>query len=173
MRPTKLEPGFPADRCPACEGTWIPAEGYRRWRERQPGDLPEQTEGTAALDVNDTRTAKICPACGHILLRYQVGHGIPFILEHCGQCNGVWCDRNEWETLKERGLHDNLHQMFAGTWQRQVRQEERRAALDRRYTERFGKADFEELQRLKAWISGHPLQAEILAYLNDPDPYEA
>jgi Zn-finger nucleic acid-binding protein len=173
LEATTLEPGLAAQRCITCAGIWLPSNNYREWRERQSGDLPELPEVSAELTVSDSSTAKTCPDCGHLLLPYRIGHGLTFALDHCGDCNGVWLDSNEWEALRGRNLHDNLHQMFAAPWQRRVRQEERRAALEQLNRARFGDQDYAELRRIKSWIDGHPEKDAMLGYISHPDPEDS
>ena len=101
----------------------------------------------------------------------RVGHGIAFRLDHCGNCNGVWCDGGEWEIIRASNLHDNLHQIFGSGWQRKVRDEEQRARMEAIYRERFGAEDYEELRRIRRWIDEHPQRSALIAYLNNRDPY--
>jgi Zn-finger nucleic acid-binding protein len=164
-----LDPGLDGRRCAECGGTWIPSDSYRQWRERQEADLPEQTPVASDLKIEDSSIPKLCPDCGHLLLPYRIGHGLTFALNHCGHCNGVWLDRSEWEALMARNLHDNLHEMFSAPWQRQVREEERRAAMERIYLARFGEQDYAELRRIKAWIDSHPDRSSVLAFLAASD----
>jgi Zn-finger nucleic acid-binding protein len=36
---------------------------------------------------------------------------LSFAIEHCGQCEGVWLDKDEWTALKGRSLHDDLQRI--------------------------------------------------------------
>jgi Zn-finger nucleic acid-binding protein len=83
-------------------------------------------------------TAKLCPECGRILIKYGVGHGMNFTLDQCGHCLGIWFDKNEWVSLKQRNLHDEVHKVFTASWQTQARKEERKRNLERIYLNRFG-----------------------------------
>jgi len=58
------------------------------------------------LPVNDIIQAKICPDCGRILIKYRVDNSLDFYVEHCGNCNGIWFDKNEWDNIKLNNLHD-------------------------------------------------------------------
>ena len=104
------------------------------------------------------------------MLRYRVGRGLSFYLDHCGSCNGVWFDRNEWEALKQRNLHDEVHLVFSNAWQNQLRQEEARDILDTIYSEKF-QEDYEKIKEIKAWLDDHPERSQILSYSSNPDPY--
>jgi Zn-finger nucleic acid-binding protein len=160
----ELEPNLSSQQCPNCGGQWISAERYWTWLRQHGENLPERT-AAADLPVTDNAQAKQCPDCRHILLRYRVGHDIPFQLDHCGHCNGIWFDRNEWEILKSRNLHDDVHFVFTEAWQAGILKLEQAIAREEFLRSRFGDADFEEMRRVKAWIDGHPRRSELLAYL--------
>jgi Zn-finger nucleic acid-binding protein len=167
-----LEPGLPAYACPACEGIWIASTHYWEWLDKHGPTLPEKPACAAPpLPVVETRRAKICPGCGHILIKYRVGHDITFSLDQCGHCNSFWFDKNEWQVLKSRNLHDEVHKMFTAPWQRRIREEESRRTWQQIYTERFGEQDYADIRRIKAWIDQHPERQSLLAYLVSENPY--
>ena len=85
--------------------------------------------------------------------------------DQCGNCGGVWFDKDEWEALKARDLHDDIYLIFTAPWQDQVRGQESRRSQEEIYRKKFGDEDFNEIQRMKAWIDGRPRKQEILAYL--------
>lgn len=161
------EPELETQQCAQCGGRWLSSEAYWRWREpRGPQSLPERAVGeVATFLVEEARQGKLCPECGAILLPYKVGHDTGFSLDRCGHCGGVWLERNEWETLQSRNLHDDIHLFFAAPWQAQVFQEERHAAREVLLLEKFGESDLAEARRIKAWIDGHPRRDELLAFL--------
>src|SRR4051794_6912760 len=105
--------------------------------------------------------------------RYLVGRGLSFSLDHCHSCKGIWLDGNEWETLQDRNLHDDLHSMLTDFWQSRARQEEQRRRMEQIYRAKFGDEDFERIQEIRAWVDGHPKKAELLGYLTDTDPFVA
>jgi Zn-finger nucleic acid-binding protein len=164
----ELESTLPAFECAACAGHWLRFGDYLAWRERQPEDLPELP---AAVDPLETALAappagpRWCPDCTYLLTRYHVGRGVAFTLDRCGNCNGVWLDRAEWETLRARGLHDNLHEMFGPGWQWAAREDQRRRMADAQFARQLGGADFARAQESGGWLAGHPRRSEILAYL--------
>ncbi len=166
-----LEENLRAEQCSDCGGCWLSSEAYQRWLDGHGPTLPEKPYSEVSFDVVDSSLAKLCPACGRMLLKFKVGHGIDFHLDRCGGCNGVWLDRNEWEVLASRNLHDEVHSIFTTYWQQQVRGDELRASMTRRYQGRFGTEDYQEIRRIRAWLDGHPLRPALLAYLNDLDPY--
>jgi Zn-finger nucleic acid-binding protein len=165
-----LESGLTAHVCESCQGHWISGRGYHDWLDRHGATLAEKTYDGPDIVIADTQNAKLCPECARILLRYKVGRGTDFTLEHCGACNGVWLDRGEWDALKVRNLHDEINAILTVPWQTRARLEERRRNLDQIYAARFG-ADYDELKRIRTWVDGHPERDRVLAFLTDPDPY--
>src|SRR5688500_17875140 len=165
----ELDPGLPSAACPKCGGQWVESTRYWKWLDAQGGKTPERAPepGAVELQVTESSKAKLCPECGRFLTRAKVGHGVAFILDRCGNCGGVWLDANEWQALKARNLHDNLHEIFSGAWQAAVAKEAREKAHDQLLREKLGDADFNEVKRVKAWLDGHPKRAELYAVLLD------
>ena len=166
----QLAPQLPAYACPHCAGVWIASSDYWAWLEL-PADAAPAGIGSALEAVAEPEGARRCAGCGHIQLRYPIARDLPFRLDQCGHCNSFWLDRHEWSVLHERGLHRRLHQITNGPGQRRLREEERRATWEQIYAARLGTEDYSEIQRVRAWLTGHPRQAMLLAYLSSPDPY--
>ena len=162
----EVESGLSSKGCGQCNGRWIASFQYWKWRDASGKSLQEKPadEGGDLL-VNDSTNAKLCPECGHLLRRFPVGHGIEFGLDRCGNCGGTWFDANEWEVLKQRNLHDDVHKIFSEVWQRQVRDEEHQAAMEAFYKDKFGDDGYIKAQEIKNWIGGHPHKAELRAFL--------
>jgi Zn-finger nucleic acid-binding protein len=161
------EKGLITQHCSHCGGRWIASYQYWKWKEASGKSLPEKpAEAGEALPVEDSTQAKLCPECGHFLRRYPVGHGIAFGLDRCGNCGGTWFDHNEWENLKRRNLHDDVHKIFSEIWQSQVRDTEHQQAMTAFYREKFGEADYQKMLEIKEWIDNHPHQAELKAFLH-------
>ncbi len=154
--------------CSACSGVWLDRARYDAWRVRLRGDLPE-TATPVQLDVSDNHKAKLCPQCGHMLLPYRVGHGLSFSIDYCGACGGVWCDRGEWDAIKAKNLHDNLHDIVSQNWQAAVRQSDVQASIEQSYARHLG-PNYAKARELKSWLHGQSQKALILAYLADPKP---
>ncbi len=167
----ELEADLRSRDCPRCHGRWVPSYEYSRWREAHPEDLPERApeEAPDTPEVTESGKGKLCPECGRILLPYKVGHGLSFSLDRCGSCGGFWMDANEWEALKARNLHDNVHSVFGQAWQRRVFEEEQARRREERLRERFGEADYAEAWRIREWAWSHPRCEELLAFLTNPD----
>ena len=170
LKSTALEQQLKASNCSSCQGQWIGATDYWQWLERQGETRPEKEPDSIPLEVADHQKAKLCPECRRIMLRYKVGHGLTFTLDQCSSCNGIWFDANEWEALRQRNLHDEVHLVFSAPWQAQVRREEARQVLAALYTEWF-EDDYDKIKAFKAWMADHPQREKILDYLASTDPY--
>ncbi len=167
----RLDENLEALRCASCGGHWISRPHYSAWLKGHGDPLPEKPLSAVQLDVQDIVAAKLCPGCRKILLKFRVGHGLDFSLDRCPGCGGVWFDRNEWEALRQKNLHDEIHRIFCTDWQRQVRREEMAAQLDRLYGNRLGMECYERAKEIREWLRGQPQRQAILAFLADDDPY--
>jgi Zn-finger nucleic acid-binding protein len=172
LRAVRLELGLSAFTCDSCGGNWIPSLQYWNWLEQHGPTMPEKPAEGAAVVVSDRQQAKLCPDCQRIMLRYKVGHGLGFYVEQCGSCNGIWLDKQEWEALRGRNLHDEIHLIFTEPWQTEARLEEARERLDAIYAKQFGD-EYEEVKRIRRWLENHPNRQKVLAFLSDADPYKA
>ena len=160
------EPNLRASQCSKCTGVWIGALHYEEWLKQHGENLPEKApEAGIALTSGEKPGAKFCPECNFVLMKYKIGHDIGFSLNRCGQCAGIWFDQNEWEIMKSRNLHDDVHLVFSQGWQAAIRGDDHQAAMDEIWREQIGPSDFTEIRRIKAWLSKHPKQAELYAYL--------
>ena len=163
----ELETHLQAYECDSCRGRWIASYQYWKWKESSGSRLPDPPAPQQDdLPVHDSTAAKLCPECGHFLRRYPVGEGLDFSLDRCGNCGGTWFDKNEWEILKSRGLHDNVHKIFSEIWQHRIRDDQRRQAADQMYRDKFGTEDYEKIKQIREWIQAHPQQSELLAFLS-------
>jgi len=174
MELREIEPGLAAYQCPRSGGLWIPLQSYLAWRERQPpgGAAPAEICPTAISDDSSQRTL-ICPESGRLLLRYRVGHGLPFHVDRSPATGGVWLDKGEWGALKSRGLHISLHLIFTATYQRQVRSSEYSQRMTDTFRDRIGATDFAKVTEFGAWIADHPRRRDIWCYLLDKFAQEA
>jgi Zn-finger nucleic acid-binding protein len=169
---TMPDSGVPSYQCPRCEGIWIAANEYLRWAQTQDTVLPEKLDTGGDIPNWDIAQLKVCPGCGHFLTRYRVLPGVPFYLDRCSQCNGVWLDKNEWGVLVEHNLHDKVNQLFTQPWQAKIQKAEARAMLDKLYTEKFGAEDYAKIQEMGTWLRNHPQRAMLMAFLQAKEPYE-
>jgi Zn-finger nucleic acid-binding protein len=152
--------------CTLCEGHYLPSAEYFRWLEQQGENLPEvAADDSEPLTLQETKRGKLCPDCGAILVPYKVGRDTGFSLDRCGQCGGIWFEKNEWATLRARNLHDDIHLIFAKPWQDEVRQRELAKMREARLRQTFGDADYDELMRIKTWLDARPKSQEMYSFL--------
>ena len=101
------------------------------------------------------------------------GRGLDFTVDHCEGCKGIWLDRNEWEALKKRHLHDDLNSIFTSFWQTGAQREIRKKKLEEIYISRFGTEDYAEIKRIRWWLDTKTNKEELIAFLTDRDPFNA
>lgn len=153
--------------CGHCSGQWVQSFQYWKWLDSHGNNLPEKpVEDTATLVVEDVDHARVCPECSTILMRCRVGHGIDFYLDRCTNCGGIWFDKNEWEVLKSRNLHDDVHFVFSKSWQDRVIQDERRTLQMGWFVDQFGAEKFEEIKKFKAWLDGQEHRSAVIGFLS-------
>jgi Zn-finger nucleic acid-binding protein len=169
--PTDLETGLPAFRCDDCGGKWIRGAQYWKWLEAHP-NLPERPVEDTGLTLAEPGKPIDCPECRFRMVKYLVGHGFSFTLDHCQGCKGIWLDRNEWEALKVRHLHDDVNSMLTAFWQDEAQKEVRKKRMEQIYTGRFGADDYAEIERIRAWLATRQNKQDLLAYLTDKDPFD-
>ena len=165
LRLQTLEPGLQVRGCPNCGGHWIRLADYWRWRAGKGGDVPEKAARESGPASREPTGLRRCPDDGQPLSRYRVGKGIAFTLERCGNCEGVWLDGNEWEVLRRRGLHDDLHRVFSDDWQREAGRVERQQQDEAALMRALSHADYARIREVRAWIDGHPHRAELYRVL--------
>lgn len=169
---TDLESNLTSFKCPDCGGNWVRGAEYWQWLEDHGPNLPERNDQDSGLSLAEPGVHIDCPECRFRMVKYLVGHGFNFTLDQCGGCKGIWLDRNEWEALKERNLHDDVHAMFTAFWQAEAQKERRRKHLEEIYISRFGADDYVEITKIRAWLTSRPNRQELLAYLTDQDPFD-
>jgi Zn-finger nucleic acid-binding protein len=168
MHLCELEPGLAVYECPRSGGRWIPLRAYLAWREHQaPGAAPVSDGPIPALEDDSKRPTLVCPESGRLLLRYRVGHGLPFHIDRSPATGGVWLDKGEWEALRSKGLHAALHLIFTAAYQRQARSADYDQTLTKTYQERIGAADFATVAEFASWLARHPRRRDILSCLLD------
>lgn len=137
---TTLDDGPRALRCLTCEGCWLPRDLYEQWQQHQSSELKRALE-PKVMDVAFDRSpgdalAALCPACSHYMSRAKVGQRHSFYVERCNNCEGIWCDRGEWEALCEMGLHASIDVVFTTEWKLRIKElesveRERQATIDK------------------------------------------
>jgi len=166
------EPSLRVDRCRRCSGIWIPARSYMEWLERVPADDSEDTPGSE-LQLNDGPFLRRCPSCAYILGRYRVGPEVPFTIDRCHKCGGIWLDAHEWEVLKAKQLHRRLNAVFTSEWQQGIRRREADEKEEEYRRRVLGSDGYERLLEFEEWVKTHPyrqLILELLAQALAPKP---
>jgi Zn-finger nucleic acid-binding protein len=165
LQPKEIEPGLNAFICPESGGIWIPLAAYFAWRDQQTPKPVAEESAVVALPADDSkRRAFVCPESGKLLLRYKVGHGLNFHIDRSPATGGVWLDKGEWEALKSKGLHTQMHLIFTASYQRQVRSAEYEHSIKGNLKDRIGN-DFERVEAFKDWLLTNSHRQEIFAYL--------
>lgn len=172
LNATKQETGLTFFNCPSCQGNWLRGAEYWRWLEEHKPSLPGELDRTQGLTVAEPGLHIDCPECRFRMVKYLVGRGFSFTIDHCHGCKGVWLDRNEWESLKQHKLHDDLNSMFTSFWQDEAQKEARKRRLEQIYISRFGAEDYAEIERIRVWLAQRQNKAELIAYLIDKDPFD-
>lgn len=168
LRLEYLESDEPPQRlvCGECGGQWVKSFQYWKWLRAHGDNLPEKPpEEGDQLPVADSTRAKLCPECGHFLARAKVGHEVDFHIDRCGFCGGLWFDKNEWEILRSRNLHDDVHFVFSSAWQHQVADEEHKQTHLARIEKILGSADLAKVKQFKEWSEAHPKRNTITSFL--------
>lgn len=161
-----LDSGLLSLHCENCNGYWIKSFQYWVWREQHGKDLPETPPvSDLSLKIQDSKGAKFCPECNKLIFRYQVGHGTEINLDRCNTCGGTWFDKGEWDILKSRNLHDDIHFIFSAPWQLKVRQEESEKNQENILKSKIGDKDYLKVQEIKKWLSNHTHKNEIFSYI--------
>lgn len=152
--------------CSQCGGVWISGKEYWDWQDKHGINIPELPPSDISdLELKDSAGAKICVDCGHIMLSYKVGRGVTFLVDHCTTCYGIWLDKNEWDVLERRKLHDDIHYFFSEAYQAGLYHAERETARQRMWMARLGEADYHEADKVREWLENHPRKSEIIAFI--------
>jgi len=168
-----LEDNLTSQQCPLCRGNWIAGAEYWKWVEKHKTDLAERVVEHETLSLAETGLPIDCPECRFRMVKYLVGRGLEFSIDHCLGCKGIWLDGNEWEALKKRNLHDDLNLMFTSFWQTEAQRLERKKKMEQIYVNRFGETDYEEIKRIRYWLDTKNNREELIAYLIDKAPFDA
>lgn len=163
LSPVTLEEGLQAYQCLDSGGYYIPAVCYMQWLEKQPARLPHLPESGSNPEI-DSDAALVCPESGTLMTRYKVGHGFTFAINR-SITGGIWLDGGEWEALRQRNFHDEIHLVFTAPWQKHVRDERALATYEQTLKSALGPEVLECLGDLRSVLKDHPHQNLAIAYL--------
>lgn len=165
----ELEPGLVCAVCTGCKGSGIPMMNYRFWVQQQnaaENEVGKVSSDTVAEDYPSIRT---CYKCQHLMNKYRIDMATPNKVDYCGHCDEIWLDENEWELLKAKGIHRQLHKVVTEGWQKQQKKNYFEEREKERLTSILGERDTNYLLEVKAWASTHPEKTVIYQHLNRMD----
>ena len=150
--------------CPNCYGIWIPGREYEAWQKEQNQwyNKSEQPQATGTLGIEFTpcaydSKAALCPEDGHYLSRAKVPFSrVPFYIERCMLCGGIWCDNGEWDILETLGFHTEIDKMFSPNWQAKARVQELASRERQVLTEKLGPDIAGYVLELAEVLADHP-----------------
>jgi len=165
LQAVTLETDLIAYRCPETGGHYIPSISYMRWLAKQPAILPHlPLQDLPVTEEPQSERAYLCPETDTIMTKYSVGHGFNFKIDR-SLTGGIWLDSGEWEALRKRNFHDELHFIFTEPWQRKVLLESNAESARTRLKSRIGPELFDLVTSLREELSNHPNREEIFSYL--------
>lgn len=171
LHTNELEPSLFSQQCSTCHGNFIAGKEYWEWVEKHGSDAAERVPNGETLTLAEPGLQIDCPECRFRMVKYLAGRDLPFTIDHCHGCKGIWLDGNEWEALRKRNLHDDLNLMFTSFWQTEAQRLARKKKMEQIYINRFGAEDYAEIKRIRHWLEGKTNREELLAYLIDRDPF--
>ncbi|MEM7014329.1 MAG: hypothetical protein AAF585_22940 [Verrucomicrobiota bacterium] len=160
----ELDEGLTAYQCPETLGIWLPSHCYLRWLQRQQrlAHLPPPAEEAPIAETD--RINKPCPETSSLMQPFRVGHGFNFRIDR-SITGGIWLDGGEWEQLKERSFHDELHLVFTAPWQKANREAQQVESNRQLLEEKLGADLFEKVDEVRERLEAHPARQETLAFL--------
>jgi Zn-finger nucleic acid-binding protein len=173
LEAAELDEHLSSFHCAACGGNFVRGAEYWKWVEKRESDLAERVHETESLSLAEPGIPIDCPECRFRMVKYLVGRGLSFTLDHCEGCRGTWLDRNEWEALKKRNLHDDLNEIFTSFWQTEAQRAARKKRMEEIYIGRFGIDDYAEIKRIRFWLDTKTNREELIAFLIDREPFGA
>ena len=172
LGPSQLREGLDVQCCPSCRGNWLSKFNYQRWQainaglEAIPDEvLPLALETDYRAAPLDGR-AGLCPECGTYLKRSRINlKSGSFYVERCPICDGIWCDRGEWDIFEALGLHIQIPIVFNPDWQARVRVLEQVERQRQAVVEKLGPALASQIFDLGDQLADHPHGDFAVAYL--------
>ncbi len=161
--PNQLTENLATQCCHSCQGHWLPAKDYQRWQALNAGleAIPEKVLPLALkTDYKpaplDGR-AGLCPECGTYLKRARINlKAGSFYVERCPLCNGLWCDRGEWQIFEALGLHIQIPIIFQPDWQAQVKALEQIERQRTAVVDKLGPEIASRIFELSDLLKNHP-----------------
>ncbi len=95
---------------------------------------------------------------------FAVGHDFGFRVER-SITGGIWLDGGEWEQLKSRNYHDELHLLFSEPWQRAERKRRLEETTESAFRAKLGDDLYDRVTQLREELEDHPFRDEAIALL--------
>ena len=168
----ELELGLKGHSCSQCSGNWVRFHDYIEWKKASDTSSQVPTQNPCYNLEYDNKKANFCPDCGRILIKYKVSGVIPFYVDHCGSCSGLWLDQCEWEAIVEHSLQYQVNDFFTQAWQVKIRREMTAQRFEESYRKKFGEDDYNKLKEVRKWIYEGKQKGEMISFLIDDDPYK-
>jgi len=169
LQKISLEEGLVVYRCEESDGIYITQQDYWNWLKKQPERLAHSPMIELADSLVETEAlAKICPETGTIMTRCKVGHDFQFYIDR-SRTGGIWLDAGEWEALKDRSFHDELHLIFTEPWQARVLEQQKQLMTQKLLQQKLGSELLKEIEGLKKSLENHPHKAYALAYIEQEE----
>lgn len=165
MEQVYLENGLEAYHCVDSGGHYIPSQAYLLWLQQQPARQPHLPDPLEPVEITtDSGKPLICPESGTIMSRFKVGHGFAFSIDR-SITGGVWLDGGEWEALRQRNFHDEIHLVFTAPWQKHIRTAQAQATYEETLSSSLGPDLLNRLTTLRTELMEHPHRNLAIAYL--------
>jgi len=165
LKKVEIENGLVAYECPVSHGYYIPLQNYWTWLNKQSerlAHLPAEQVNVPKIVERDM--VKLCPESDTVMLRYKVGHDFGFTVDR-SITGGVWFDQGEWEALKQRQFHDEVHLIFTAPWQQAVQKDEAKQLHEKVMKEKFEPELLADIQDLRKRLADHPNKEYAMAYI--------
>ncbi|MBV5260741.1 hypothetical protein FLX56_20200 [Synechococcus moorigangaii CMS01] len=154
--------------CEKCGGDWLSGDRYQTWQARQQKPKQINTQLSLAETVIPSATdnkAALCPECRRYLSRVKIPVDQPFYLERCPECNGFWCDRQEWDILQKLQLHTSLEYIFTAEWQHKIREQQHNISERHALIQKLGDQLATEVFQMGEKLAAHTNGDFAVAYL--------
>jgi len=169
MEQVTLESGLQAYLCPTSGGHYITSADYMQWLQQQPERLPHLPKPDQPPEHStESPRALICPESGTIMIRSKVGHGFGFSIDR-SITGGIWLESGEWEALKERNFHDEIHLVFTAPWQKHIRDAHAQKVYENTLETSLGEELLGRLTALRGELMDHPHKNLAISYLMEKE----
>jgi len=147
--------------CSECGGIWVRKEDLPRMNDAV---FDSSEDILCEITVHDSKTG-ICPEGHGIMIRARIEDEVPFYLERCTACGGIWFDKGEWQRIAGNHFLKHLPDFWSHSWQQRQRKEKDRRHYLQKNEELLGNELFASLTTLAETLKLHPEKSRALAFL--------